>query len=142
MAAPSSYTETTLKTYMHAVLGEVATTLEWTVVGEDYDEVLNETLLAYDTDDVTSITGRSNLLKLRTLSRREVWRAVMGEVSGDYDFEDEAGNNKRSQVYRQAQGMFAQAAVDSMVYDANYNVEIESIDWDDPYQAYDEDDDT
>ena len=142
MAAPSAYTETTLKTYMHAVLGAVATTLEWTVVGEDYDEVLNETLLAYDTDDVTSITGRSNLLKLRTLSRREVWRAVMGEVSGDYDFEDEAGNNKRSQVYRQAQGMFAQAAVDSMVYDANYNVEIESIDWDDPYQAYDEDDDT
>jgi len=127
---------------MHTVLGAVATTLEWAVDDGDYDEILNETLFAYDTDDAANVSGRSNLLKLRTLARREVWRAVMGEVSGDYDFKDEAGDNKRSQVYRQARGMFEQAAGEAMGYDPNYLVEQDTIDYDDPYQAYDENDDT
>jgi hypothetical protein len=138
MAVPSSYTETTLKTFMHDILGAVATSLDWSVAAGSYDEILNETLFAYDTDDVTTISGRENLRKLRILARCEVWRAVMGEVSGDYDFIDEGGDNKRSQAFEMASKNYADAAIAAIAYDSMYEVTTETIDFDDPYLPYEE----
>jgi hypothetical protein len=136
MAAPAAYSEATLKGLMHAMLGAVADSLGWSVAGGSYDEALNETLLAYGTDDVATVVGRENLLELRALARREVWRAVMAETSGDYDFQDEAGRNNRSQVFAMASKNYAQAAADALVYDPLYEIRIETMGFGDPYLPF------
>ena len=142
MAVPTGYTEATLKAYMQAALGATATSLGWTVALGSYDEPMNEALLRYGTTDVTSISGISNLIKIRALARREAWAAVLAEVSSDYDFEDEAGRNDRSQVHRMAEKNYARTVSEAMVYDPDYEVTPVTIDYDDPYQAYDENDDS
>jgi hypothetical protein len=76
MAAPTSYSETSFKQYLLYAIGAVATSLGWTFSTNQVAEALNETLLCYGEDDIAAITGAANLLKLRTLGRREIWRAV------------------------------------------------------------------
>ena len=61
MAAPTSYNEAELKDYMDTMLGATATVLTWTVAGGQYDEAVNETLLAYGVDDIDEIIGRANI---------------------------------------------------------------------------------
>ena len=140
MAVPTSYTETTLKTYCHAVLGATADVLEWTVIAGDYDETVNEALLRYGTNDVTSISGISNIVKIRSLVRRHLWAHVMDEVATDYNVEDESGRNDRRQVHAMAKENYRRSVDECMAYDPDYNVEIETVDYDDPYEAYDEND--
>jgi hypothetical protein len=133
MAAPTSYSETSFKQYLLYAIGAVATSLGWTVSTNQVAEALNETLLCYGEDDIAAITGAANLLKLRTLGRREIWRAVCAEVSGDYNIENEAGKMDRSQQYSMAQRMLAQAISEALIYDAAYNVERETVTYNDPY---------
>jgi hypothetical protein len=45
MAVPTSYTETTFKTYLNGRLGSLADALKWTVAGGNYDEAVNDALL-------------------------------------------------------------------------------------------------
>jgi len=139
MAAPASYSESSLLRYMDDVLGAVADALGWTAASIEITEALNETLLAYGVSDVTGIAGISNLRKLRALARREAWRAAMTEAAADYDFENEAGVMKRSQVFAQAQKAYVQAANEALIYDDQYNVAIETVAYADPYLAPDED---
>lgn len=134
MAAPTSYTETTFKTYLDALIGAVADALGWSVLGGQYNEALNEALLAYGADDIATITGTENIRKLRTLGRAEVWRAVLAEVAADYDFEADGGSYKRSQVYEHARRMFEAAVTEALVYDSNYAVEVGAFTDYDPYE--------
>lgn len=132
MAAPTSYTETTFKEYLHTVLGAMAAGLGWTVVGGEYDEPVNETLLAYAVDDIASAT---DIRKLRALGRCELWRAVMAAIVGDYDFRADGGDYKRSQVYKHAAAQLAQAEMDAIVYDVWYAVQVGTLTCVyDPYQ--------
>ena len=62
---------------MEDQIGDVASDLEWTVAGGDYDEALNEALLVYGTSDISTISGSDNIRKIRAVARREVWRVVM-----------------------------------------------------------------
>jgi len=139
MVAPASYSETTLILYMHNALASVSDALGWTASSVELQEALNEVLLAYGVSDVTGIAGISNLRKLRALARREAWRAAMTEAAADYDFENEAGVMKRSQVFAQAQKAYVQAANEALIYDDQYNVAIETVAYADPYLAPDED---
>jgi len=132
MAAPTSYTETTFKEYLHIVLGAMAAGLGWTVGGGDYDEVVNETLLAYAVDDIAAAT---DIRKLRALGRYELWRAVVAEVAGDYDYRADGGDYKRSQVHKQAMAQLARAEEDALEYDSTYAVQVGTLTCDyDPYQ--------
>lgn len=106
MPAPTSYTEDTLADFMQAVLKSVATDLTWTDTA-DYQEAINETLLAYGAAD---IADASNITKLRLLARREVWRAVAEETAGHTDVDVSSGpvvgvNAKLSQIHTHALGM-------------------------------------
>lgn len=86
MAPPSSYTEESFKDFLHDTIGDdkdLAELLGWTVAGGSYDEILNETLLAYGTDDIASVTGASNIRLLRAYGRVELWRSVAGRTSGE-----------------------------------------------------------
>jgi hypothetical protein len=58
---------------------------------------------------------------------------VRCEVSGDYNIENEAGKMDRSQQYSMAQRMLAQAISEALIYDAAYNVERETVTYNDPY---------
>jgi hypothetical protein len=127
MAAPTSYTETSLKIYMHTALGAVATALGWTVQDGNYDELVNETLLVYGTDDVTGISGQDNIRKLRTLARVEAWRAVVRETAGDYDFSADGGSYKRSQIHAQAKMALEAAQDEAALYDDSYRVVIDQV---------------
>lgn len=139
MAAPTSYTEATFKAYLHSVLGGVASALGWTVDGGDYDEILNETLLAYSVDDIADATS---IRKLRALGRVELWRQVLRSVAADYDFRTADGAQfSRSQIQEMAKVNFNQELTDAMVYDDRYQIEAVTLIYDDYYTPPDLEDD-
>ena len=137
MAAPTSYTEATLKAYMHSVLGAVATSLGWSVAGSSYDEAVNEAIIGYG---VTDIANATTIQKLRALARREVWRAVMAEVSGDYDHSIGGMSVKRSQAYEQAEKQFRLAQSDCMALGADgWEMAVDAVEYNDPYKPLEDD---
>lgn len=128
MAAPSSYSETGLADYMHTVLGPVATALAYTSPAS-YVEAVNEALLDYGTDDISTVSGRDNIRKLRALAMVQVWRMVVQQLSTDYDFS--AGNStfNRSQMQKQAAEALSRAEQTAMTLGATpgYVVGIDTI---------------
>ena len=140
MPYPSSYTEATLKDYMHTVLADVATVLGWGTATH-YGEAVNEAVAAYGVSDVTTIAGTENLYKLRALARREVWRAACGALAAKFDFSADGHSVKRSDLYNHAKEELARAEADAMPFDSysGYNVgtaEVEySDDWYEPPEA-------
>jgi len=135
VAIPSVYTEKLFAGYLDAVLGETADTLGWSVGGGQYDEAVNETLLAYGERDIGAITGLENLRKLRTLGRVAVWRAVVGAVSGDYDFAADGGDFDRSQVWEHAKRMFDAAVSEALLFDPLYAMDVATmVETYDPYE--------
>jgi hypothetical protein len=142
MAAPSSYTETTLAEFMQSILQDVATTMGWTAAPDDYQEAINETLLMMGVDSIAAVSGRENIKKLRVYARVEVWRQVMAATSGDYDFSADGGSYKRSQVHEQAKANYALALQDAMAYGLDgYQVTIDTVRYvHDPYQYVEDED--
>lgn len=100
MATPTSYTEESLATYMHDVAGGIATVLGWTVAGNSYAEPVNETLFAYGTDDIGTVSGPVNLRKLRALARREMWRQAVATFAGWVDYSAADGQSSRDSQYQ------------------------------------------
>lgn len=140
MAIPASYTETTLADFMKDQLKTIATVLSWSTTPDDYQEAVNEALLAYGETTIANITGAANLRKLRALARAEVWKAAMAAVSGDFDFSADGGSYKRDQVFQHIKDMLSQAITDALVYDPGYAAEIEEVEYGrDPYVVRDED---
>lgn len=113
MPAPTAYTEQELADYMHGVLGndEMARALNWSVDDGDYEDAVDETLLAYGVDDVATVTGRNNIRKLRAYARRELWRTVMQRTVGKHDTQAavEGGGESHSQIHAHARKMFRMA---------------------------------
>jgi hypothetical protein len=139
MAIPASYSEATLKAYMHAVLAAVATTLGWTVDGGHYDEAANEAVAAYGVDDVADVSGRDNIRKLRALARREVWRAVMQATASHYDLNTDGASRDRSQIHAHAAAQYAMADAECEALGADaltgaaYQAGADTISYADPY---------
>lgn len=141
MAAPSSYTEETFRAYLDTALGAVADVLGWTTGAGDYDEAVNETLLAYGVDDITSVRGRDNIRALRALGRAEIWRAVVAETASDFDFRADGGDYKRSQIHTQAVEALRRAEDEAALYDDRYAVDVATFEPDhDPYAVLTYDD--
>jgi len=144
MALPASYTETSLATYMHTLLGPVALTLGWSVAAGSYDEPVNEALGAYGVDDIADVTGRANIVKLRVLARREVWRAVVQATASHYDVNADGSSRHRSQIQAQAREALALAEIDALPYDAAYAARVTPVhhgrygDERDPYEPPDD----
>ena len=132
MAVPSSYTSAELKTYMDTTLGAVATALGFTTAaGGAYEEPVVEALLAYGADDIASAT---DVRKLRSLARVEVWRIVMNETTGDFNFAADGGRYDRVQLHENAAAQFKRAQIDALPYDDGYAIEKGTIEVDyDPY---------
>ncbi|MCC7017833.1 MAG: hypothetical protein IT564_11590 [Rhodospirillales bacterium] len=107
MAAPTSYTETTLREYLHGRLGSLASVLGWNVADGSYNEAVNDVLLAYGTADITTVSGAANINLLRAYGRYFLWKSVaeatVNEI--DYTHADSGATYKHSQIHKQAKDM-------------------------------------
>lgn len=114
MSVPTSYTETTLKEYMHAVIGNMASALSFTVAGGSYDEALNDALFGYGQTDITQVSGSDNIQLLRAYARYYAWRLVAFNTAGEFDYThaDSGATYKRSQMHKQAKDMMQEALTD------------------------------
>lgn len=136
MPVVTSYTEQELADYMRDILGDVAVTLEWTDTDDlgNYKEAIQETLQAYG---ISTIDQAIDVRKLRTIARREVWRAVMMATASNYRFGSDREQYFRQQFHEQAKAQFAIASTDASIYeleDARYNVQFIKInDLNDPF---------
>lgn len=102
MAIPLVYSELALSEYMHQVLGRMAGRLAWAVGEHSYDEIVNDALTVYGNQDISAITGSSNIEKLRAVARFSVWRAAAEHLSADYDFSTDGQTFNRSQMQKAA----------------------------------------
>lgn len=115
------YDEATLKAYMAADLGPMATMLGWTVEGGDYDEIYVSTLLRLGVEDLSGLTGLDNLRKVRAFASVEAWRAVIKALAGRYDFSADGASLSRSQAQVQAAESLSLAEDEAMSY-GDWNV--------------------
>jgi hypothetical protein len=138
MAVPSTYTEKTLAEYMQAMLGKVAKALELTAVpggAGDFQEAVNDALLAYGTNDISTISGMDNLLKLRALALKAAWQYVVNNFAALYDFSADGGTYSRSQLFSQAKQALEQAERQALMYDPAYQASVVRLDhMHDPYK--------
>jgi hypothetical protein len=104
--APSSYTDTTLKNFMHTTVAGVAAVLEWSVAGGDYDEPLNDVLLGLGLDDAS---GATNVRLLRAAAKVAVWRAALGALASHVDETTDEDSFKSSQMHDMARRNLALA---------------------------------
>lgn len=127
MAAPTSYSEITLATYMRdGILKDISTALNWTLIPDDYQEAINSALLMMDVDAISEIAGRSNIAKLRIAAQIAVWQQVISAVAGDYDFSADGGSYSRSQIHAMATKNLDRAESDGYNYGLtpNYTVDL------------------
>lgn len=77
MPTPTSYTELSLKEYLHGCTQRAGLNLGWSVADGSYDETVADTELTLG----TAVTETTNIRALRAVARRELWRAVMQATS-------------------------------------------------------------
>jgi hypothetical protein len=143
MALPAAYTDTTIANYLHQVIGTAAAALGWTVAGNSYSEVINDTLLALGIEDVADATS---IAALRAAARFYVWRAVADATTGMHRFSLDQQSFDMRQVHQNAVARQQQAESEA----AALGVELSSVgvvtftplrDVHDPYAAYIPDED-
>ncbi len=107
MAAPTSYTESTFKTYMvDEVLGDVATELEWTSASTAVTNAVNETLLALNSDDIAEFDSKLLIRKLRAFGRREIWRQAAQFTAAQVNVMVDGAQAQLSQLHAQCKAMY------------------------------------
>lgn len=127
MPLPTVYTEESLAAFMHASLSTTADVLGWSVAAGNYDEIVNDTLLALDADDLSALTGRENLLKVRAFARRALWSAVVAATAGEIDFKADGGEYDRAAIHEHALANLATAERDCVPYDDSFSVQVGSF---------------
>lgn len=129
--------------YMIDVLKEVADLLGWTSATSDLQEAVNETLLAYGVDNISEISGRENIRRLRAFARYQAWNAVVNATAGYYNFSADNGRFDRSQINAQARENLKSAESDLLTFTDQYRVGVDTLNYkNDPYQYRPEDDRT
>ena len=139
MAVPTTYTEETLAQFIIGALSQVGSVLGWTTLA-DVQDVVDETLLAYGVD---TIDAAMEVRKMRTLARREAWRAAAAGLAIHFDFSADGGSYSKEQLYTHAQEMFRQTEQAAYAYDSGYQVGVDRLRYvHDPYRVVDEDERT
>jgi hypothetical protein len=131
MAAPTAYTEEMLREYMQAELGAVVTALGWSLADGNYDEPVNETLLAYG---VASIALATEVRKLRALARREAWRTAAAQAAGMHDFSADGSSFSLAQIQEMALKALALAESEAARYEGAFTVTPIAVHYGDPYE--------
>ena len=140
MSVPLSYTEETLALWLHTILGPVAKCFGWTVEIGSYAEIVNDALLDYGVNDISTITDLNSVTKLRVLARRQAWRAAVEHSAADFAFSADGGSYSRDQIQGMCEKALALANADALTFDPNYKIGVDrTIHIHDPYAQVDED---
>ena len=135
MTVPSSYTEATLKAYMHKTLGKVAQLLEFSVDFGSYDEAVNQALLDYGTDDITTISGADNIIKIRALAKVQAWQLAFDNAAALMGFTADGGTYNRNQIHAMIEKNLEAANTAALRYSTHYQITRRKADAiHDPYQ--------
>lgn len=136
MPAPTSYTEEEFATYLHQSLGHTAEALGWSTAGNDYDLIVEETLLAMGVSDIDEVT---DIRQIRALGQLHLWQAVANAVAGDYDFSADGASYSRSQLIQHAQQRLESARTAAMEWDPAYSAVVGEVTYHrDPYADHDD----
>jgi hypothetical protein len=137
VAIPEFYTEATLALFMRDVLGPVADDLELNVGADDagdFEEAVNDTILAADIDSLEVVTDRPGIKKIRSLARVAAWRFAQGHASAHFDVSVDGGSYSESQLAKNIETKLKQAEAEAMPYDPAYVVRRSRIvNREDPY---------
>lgn len=130
---PTSYSETQLKAYMHSILATVADALGWSVVNNNYDEAVNDTLLAYGESDIADAT---DITKLRALAAVAVWRAAQQAAAGLINWSTFGDKYDFGAIQDKIAKSLALAESNAVSYSADYAVAFTSVRHSqDPYRS-------
>lgn len=130
MPVPVVYSEAGFAAYLTSVLDTLADVLGWDAGDPRVQEAVADALLEYGETTIGNVTGTTNLLKLRALGRRAIWRAVAGATAGSYSFTDVAAQKfERQQVHDHAVKMreSADAECRALGADPTYAVAVLSV---------------
>jgi hypothetical protein len=117
--------------YLHGVLGVTAEMIGWTVAGDSYAEVINDTLLAYG---VADIAQAADVSKLRTLGRMCLWQMAKTAVIPEVNYSADGQNYSREAIFQHIDNMLSQARIDALpFYDTGYQMDMYGVSYDDPY---------
>lgn len=142
MAAPSAYTEESLAEYAHQAVRSLAEKIGWVPQEGFYTEVINEVLLALGVANIATIAGDTAVRQLRAVTRRETWKAVMGELAARHAFSADFQVFSRQQMFDMAKQMYGMAVVDCAelgVDSAAYQIRVGTLVYvQDPYVPYEQ----
>jgi hypothetical protein len=136
MTLPTSYTEATFGTYLEAVLGsEVMGILGISSITTG-DEIIYSTLFDYGVSDIANAT---DLRKLRSLGKVNLWKTVMGKASARIKFSADGGSYDQQQLYEHCKSNYLAAIRDALEYDPTYEIQTETLDTKQQPYKYNED---
>jgi hypothetical protein len=134
MPIPTAYTEATLSAFMNSQLGKFPTAFGWTGVVTDYQEAVNDTLLAYGVNDIAQAL---DIKKLRAIACVQAWKQVTRRLANQFAFTADGATYNRQQMHEMAIKELALAEAEAAVYGGmpGYQVGVGSIEWkNDPYR--------
>ena len=111
MAPATSYTESSLATYMATLIGTAADALGWSGT-TDYQQAVNRTMRAAGVDDLADVTETADLAALEALAAYYVWRSVADAAAGLTDHSLDQQSFSLSQLSAQAAAAMTRAQTD------------------------------
>jgi hypothetical protein len=144
MPVATSYTESTLASYLDAALGPMAAVLGWSVGANSYNLPISRAMRALGLSDVATVMAAADLAALEAVALREVWRLVVQHLATRYDISLDQQSLKRSQLQAMAKEALQIAEADTvlslaasgvtLVASGRASVQVSSIDYPtDPY---------
>lgn len=113
MAAPSSYTEAGLKTYMIAALSSVADDLGLTTASAAIGLAVTATERLLGVSDVATLTEMG---KLEDIARWRAWLVALDTASSQIDLKAGSAQLWQSQMFAQIERQLARAELAAMQY--------------------------
>ncbi len=116
MPTPTTYTEGAFAAYLAATLDGLADVLGWNADDRHVREAVTDALLEYDESSIGSITGGTNIRRLRALGRRAIWRAVVQATANFYSLTDNGQKLERQQIHDHAVKALEMAETDCRAF--------------------------
>ena len=107
MPPPTSYTEPELVEFMVTDLGDVATVLDWTGTALPLTEAAYDVAHWLGVSDVAAYTASAQTV--RKLARYAAWSQALKSLGARYDVSEDGQSYKRSDLYKHAAAVLAQA---------------------------------
>lgn len=133
MPVPSAYTETELSQFMIDTLGDVASVINRTSIG-DYEEEVIDALLLYG---VTTVADASNIAKIRACAKVAAWRKALTNLITRYNFQTDQQRFERIEMAKMARNALLMAEEEAASHGAILGSTVEVGAFSFPEGAYD-----